>query len=415
MDGYVVIGTELDTKNLEKQLKDAERQLAQYEKEAEKLTKTKAKLELDLQAYEEEKRAIEEFTNKGLEYAQTTAQVNDNLEFEKQLLDDLNEKYSTQLSSVEEINNKIKSNAQSQSMIKTKIEDTTKELQKQEGLKGIKNLMRDTNKETSKLITKIGRWALAVFGVRSAYMFIRQAMSTLSSYDDQLATNVEWIRYLLANALKPVIEYLVNLAYQLLQYLNMIAQSWFGINLFASATTEEFMKQKKAMGGVSNSAKELKKTLAGFDEMNILQEDGSTKVGGGGGGIDVPTPKFEEVKTPEWMKWIIDHEDEIISALIGIATALVLIKLGIDLIEATGIGLVIAGLVYAFESFSKFDKDGTLQNLGKGIEGVGASVVGLALAFSSLFTGIVGGVVISYGAIIKYWEEIKGFFNGKIT
>ena len=94
-------------------------------------------------------------------------------------------------------------------------------------------------------------------------------MSTLSSYDDQLATNVEYIRYLLANSLKPIIEYLVNLAYQLLQYLNMLAQAWFNINLFASASTEEFMKQKKAMQGTSASAKELKKTTASFDEMNV--------------------------------------------------------------------------------------------------------------------------------------------------
>ena len=44
MDGWVVIGTKLDTKQLEKHLKSSERQLRQYEKEAEKLTDKKAKV-----------------------------------------------------------------------------------------------------------------------------------------------------------------------------------------------------------------------------------------------------------------------------------------------------------------------------------------------------------------------------------
>ena len=35
---------------------------------------------------------------------------------------------------------------------------------------------------------------MAIFGVRSAYMAVRSAMSTLSQYDEQMATNVEYIR-----------------------------------------------------------------------------------------------------------------------------------------------------------------------------------------------------------------------------
>ena len=55
----------------------------------------------------------------------------------------------------------------------------------------------------------VTRLALAVFGVRSVYSAIRGAMSTLSQYDEQMATNIEYIRFVLASALKPIIETII--------------------------------------------------------------------------------------------------------------------------------------------------------------------------------------------------------------
>ena len=63
MDGWVIVGTKLDSKQLEKDLKDAEKKLQQYERESEKLTKQKVKVEIDLQPYEEQKRLIKETTD----------------------------------------------------------------------------------------------------------------------------------------------------------------------------------------------------------------------------------------------------------------------------------------------------------------------------------------------------------------
>lgn len=112
----------------------------------------------------------------------------------------------------------------------------------------------------NKAVSKVGKWALAVFGVRSAYMFVRQAMGTLSQYDDQMAINVQYISYLLASILKPIIETIIQLAYKLLTYINYIAQAWFGVNLFANASTKAFEKQNKALGKSTKQAKELKTT-----------------------------------------------------------------------------------------------------------------------------------------------------------
>ena len=161
------------------------------------------------------------------------------------------------------------------------------------------------------IIKKVTKWGLAIFGVRSAYLGIRQAMSILSQYDDQMATNIEYIKYALAMVLKPIIEWIVNAVMTLLQYVNYIAQAWFGINLFANASAKSFQKANK-------SAKQLQKTLAGFDEMNVLNKDGS--VGSLGSGVpSVDLSNIKDVKIPDWIKWIADHKDLILTVLGALA------------------------------------------------------------------------------------------------
>ena len=63
----------------------------------------------------------------------------------------------------------------------------------------------------------------------------------------------------------------------------------FGVNLFANASADAFARTKDNLKGSNKQAKELQKTLSGFDEMNIIQDSGATATGGGGGGIAMPS------------------------------------------------------------------------------------------------------------------------------
>ena len=301
MDGWVTVGTRLDTKQLEKDLKDAERRLKQYEREAEKLTKAQAKAEIDLQPYEEEKKLIQESTNESNRLAQTQEEVISNLDIEKRMLEELNQKYSTQLTNLDEINQKIKENAHNQGLATNEVAEANNKLQQARGYENIENITERIGKGTSNVIKKIGKWALAIFSVHSAYMFVRQAVSTISQYNQQLASDLEYIRYATSMVLQPVIEYLVNLVYKLLQYVNYIANAWFGVNLFANASSDAFNK-------ANNNANKLKKTLAGFDEMNVLNNDGSSGLLGG-----LPTQDLSQVlgddQVPAWLRWIKDNKD----------------------------------------------------------------------------------------------------------
>jgi len=205
VDGWITIGTKLTTKDLEKQYNQLTRELEKKQQEAEKYTQIKSKLDVDIQEYEKQKQLIEESTNKTLEQAQTQEQVNWVLENEKMSLEDLNTKYSSQIEKNSEINQKINENAKSQENLRKKISDTNNELNKSRSFSGIKGAIDNIGKSVEGVTNKVIRWGLAIFGIRSAYMFVRQAMSTLSQYNEQLASNLQYIRFALATALEPII------------------------------------------------------------------------------------------------------------------------------------------------------------------------------------------------------------------
>lgn len=214
MDGWISIGTKLDTKDFDKQIEEVEFELKQIEFELSK----KKELKLDSRTISEYEAKAEKLTNKIIDL--------------KKRQQDLN---NTNLNDVQ---------------------------------KSIDNV----GESTGKVIKKIGRWVLAIFSVRSAYMFVRQAVSKLSEYNDQIRTDIQYISFAMASMLEPVVENIISLVYKLLNYINIIAQSLFNVNLFANANADAFNKTNK-------EANKLKKTLTGFDEMNVVGDSSSS--GGG--------------------------------------------------------------------------------------------------------------------------------------
>ena len=147
------------------------------------------------------------------------------------MLDQINLKYKKQIDNLNNINKKLKQNKGEQKLLTNQVEELNNKLQ----LQGISESLENIGKSTSKTVKQVGKWALAIFGVRAAYGFVRNAVSTLSQYNEQLATDLEYIRFAIASSLEPLIEKIVSLVYKLLNYLNYIAQAWFGVNLFANS------------------------------------------------------------------------------------------------------------------------------------------------------------------------------------
>lgn len=281
-------------------------------------------------------------------------------------------------------------------------------------LSGVQTGINNVNKGLQGTIKKVAKWGLALFGIRTAYNAIRGAMSTLSQYDTQMADNIEYIRYALASSLQPVIQTILNLVIKLLQYINYIAKAWTGKNLFKTA--DAFKSAQKSASGVAKSAKEINKQLAGFDEMNVLSDTSSS--GAGGGGTDITAPNIDltgmQGEVPQWLKWIVDNKDLILAVMGGVATGLLAWKLGLSGIQSLGIGIAIAGIVFAIESIIAYLQDPSWKNFGKIITGIGVAVAGVAIIFGTWPVAIAGAIIAVIGIIVSNWEKIKEFFQGGI-
>lgn len=402
VDGWVTIGTGLDTKQLEKDLKTAEAKLRQYEKEGKKLAQQKAKIDVDISAYEKEKQAIQEATDLTLKQAQTEEQVNVILEQENLEIEKLKEKYSEVFSKNEEIQNLIKENVNQQGLLNNSIDEMNAKLNQSKGFENIQNSIQSIKNQTSQVIKSVARWALAIFSIRSAYSLLRSSISTISQYNEQVATDIEYIRYAIANTLAPVIQKAIQLVYRLLVYVNYLSKAWFGVNLFAKSSAKNFQNAKDGVKGISKEAKKLQKQLAGFDEMNILQEDGSTSVGGGGGGT--PLPSFdlaapEDVPIPKWLQWIKDNGSLLAALIGGIAAAVVALKLGLSGLMSLGIGLIVASIIELITAIKEFINDPTWQKFGEIVGIIGQIITGLGIALATISAPI-GVILIVIGQIV---------------
>ena len=277
-------------------------------------------------------------------------------------------------------------------------------------------------------VKHVARLALGIFGIRSAYMALRRASSNLASYDQQYATNLEYIRYALTQMIAPVLQWIVRLAATLLGYINAIVQAWFGINLFSRGSAENFNKMKAGASGVSKAVKQIKKDLAGFDEINKLTDQSDTGTSAGAGGVGMPSFNLSKMQgdPPKWLQWIIDHKDEILSTLAGIGAGLVFLKLGelakhLGLIKgemlgikALGFGVMVAGIIYTIQSLLKYLKDPSWENFGKVIQGIGIAIVGLGILIVNVPLIVAGAIVLILGLLAKNWDKIREGFNKAI-
>lgn len=429
-DGYITIETKLSTNKFDKQVTDLEKKIKDEENKAQLKLKAKLQAEDELEKHKQKIFEIEQ------EYEKTSQQVerlqnimskqSQGISLTPQDFTDLqnyaeinkqNEKLGATLDKAYEKQTKLNNKVEQTSLAYKQIQDNVQEyktkiegvkLQKQQAqVDQIKDGFNKMNTSVSSSIKHIGRLALGIFSVASAYRLMSSASSTLGQYDEQYATNLEYIRYLIAQAIAPALKYVVNLASTLLSYLNYILNAWFGITLFSKNSSKNFMKARES---TSKIKKDLQTTP--FDEMNVLSDTSSS----GTSGAVAPSidPSMLQGEVPDWLKWIADNKDLILSVISGVTAGLLAWKLGLDGIKALGIGVMIAGIVYTIESLLDYLKDPSWENFGKIIQGIGIAVAGLGILIGSVPLIVTGAIILIVGTIIKYWEQIKAFLQNGI-
>lgn len=212
------------------------------------------------------------------------------------------------------------------------------------GFKGISSAMEG-------LISKVTRWGLAVIGVRSAYSGIRSAMSLVLAHNKKLAGQMDVMKTALANALLPIVKTIVQFIAKIMQMIDYVYFRLTGKHLFDFS--KAFKDANKNAKGTAKATKDIRKNLAGFDEMNILNDNTASAGGGAGGGagFDNPFEGWEKFKVPEWLdkivnilKWCKDNLPLVAGAVTMIFGAIKIAKI-MSLVSKLGTGGLLGVLV----------------------------------------------------------------------
>ena len=433
MDGWITIGTKLDTTKFDQEVSNLESKIDSAEKKQELINQKTSQHKEELKQVSNEIDGLSQEYEKASMEADRLMQIvktkgiksyegfQANLEYEEQVkkVDELFVKLSKLETKQQSLTNKVaQNNLQYENSVK-QVDTLRGKLQQlnakqvQDQFKDINASLKNFQKNLTSSISKVGKIALGVFSIYSAYRLLSSASGTLAQYDEQYATNLEYIRFALTQGIAPILKYLVNLAGQLLGYLNYILTAWFGINLFSDATAEAFKKMSAGASSTANSAKEIKKQLAGFDEMTVLGDSNVGTLGGSGGATQIPSFDVSEIQgdVPDWLDFIVKNKNEIISGLLGIVTAVKFFSMGLGVLKSLGIGLVLSGIVYSIMELKDYLESPTFKNLGGFIQGIGVALLGLATIIGGIPLAVSGAVVLIFGTIVKYWDNIKAFFQ----
>lgn len=388
-NGWVIIGTKLDSKQFEKDLANQQRELKKYEKEAEQLLTQKTKAEEKLKPYEDELALIQETTDEMLKQAQTKQEVDNILEIEQRNVEELNNKYSTQIEKLNTINKQLTTNATKQDLLKTKIGETTSLLSQARNYENINNSIKSVERSIGGVVKKVVRWGLAVFGIRGAYMAVRNAINVISQGDEQLKADLNYIKNIFAYALEPVVRRIVELAKTLVYYIGYLINAWFKYDIFANANKN----LKKATG----SAKDLKKQLAGFDEMNILSDNS-------GGGGATSKMNLDDFDAPNWLKLVGKYGKVLLPILGGIFGKLFKIK-------RLGIAIALYGIYETIKAIIDFAHDPNFKNFVGILEGIAITVIGIGVAIGSWPVILGGAIALIVLTLVKNIDKVRDAFK----
>lgn len=247
----------------------------------------------------------------------------------------------------------------------------------------------------------------------------------------------------IGNIFIPMIMALIPYIKVLTQWLTAAAQAianFFGFEIDTSSW-KNLGDISAGIDGIGDSAKgttkELKKMLAPFDELNVIDFG---KDGGSGSGTNVntgdlgiPLLEYDALAgaTIENLDKVKDKLKEILiwvgaigvaflawkvtNILYGFDNILELFtKIGAKLKLFTGVVAIIAGIVFYFKGFTDIiDKNKSIwEGLGKVLIGIGAIMTGVLIVFGAVPALITGAVLVVgtlIATIIRYWEEIKAW------
>ena len=153
---------------------------------------------------------------------------------------------------------------------------------------GISKIMNNISSKTKNIglgfkqgLKNVIGYAGALFSLRSIYNVLSSSasswLSSQNSAAEQATTNIEYMKYAMGSAFAPVIEYVIDLFYQLLKAIQSVVYALTGLNIFANASASSYSDMADSASDTADSTKEATKSLAGVhDEINNVSESDSS-------------------------------------------------------------------------------------------------------------------------------------------
>ena len=242
-----------------------------------------------------------------------------------------------------------------------------------------------------------------------------------AAYQDMQATWGQFVNVVLVPVLNVVTKIMNIITAGMRAIAGLSGKTLEGTESVSSSIGSSVENQNDLTKAVKGTNKELKKSLAGFDELNTLSQD--TESGSGSGGISTIGGNLGigDLGGAFGNRDYVSEIDATLTAIMGIA-ALALVAIGLILLFTGhigwGIGFIIAGaglLTVTMASASEFGYDGIINMLTTimGIAGGALLALGIILLWIG---GVVGkgvaiGMIIAGGALIVSAVAAKAAFS----
>lgn len=249
------------------------------------------------------------------------------------------------------------------------------------------------------------------------FISLLKSNNTFSNSLNQIKANLMTAFTPIYSSILPAINSLMNALSKITGTIAIFINSLFGKTANqAKQNAKALYEQAKATKAVN----EEQENIAGFDKLEVNNNDDSSTGSGGSSGPDINfdneiTYSQKLLDLLNGIKdFVSNNKEDILGFLAGIIGGIVALKAGLGGIKALGIGMMILGIIELISSIIDYMNDPTWENFGKVISSIGIIIMGLGLIIDEVPLIIAGVIATILGIVISHWEDIKGIFQNAI-
>ncbi len=290
---------------------------------------------------------------------------------------------------------------------------------------GFKELGKKIDKFKIKMSRLIGT-AMIFNLMRNQLTNLRNNMISLLKTNSSFSNNLNQIKANLMtafapiyNACLPAINSLMNALSKLTGTIAKFVSSLFGKSL--EDAKNEASGLSKALKKVKNGGKEASGSLASFDKLEVIGDNGAS--GSSSSDINYDNEITYSQKILDMLNavkdFVIQNKELIIGFLYGLAAGIIAVKLGMDGIKALAFGTMLAGVVTLIQGIMQFIQDPSWDNFAVILQGLSLILAGVAIAMLAVnAANPVAWILLAIAAlttlgalIIKHWDDTKAILE----